>query len=69
MKIVPTKKAFKALQNNLTFTIEYAKTEYYPKLSMKLSNPETSSKAYWSILKNFVVDKENLYHFPTLPKW
>ena len=25
---------------------------------MKLSNPETSSKAYWSILKSFVNDKK-----------
>ena len=34
---------------------------------MKLSNPETSSKAYWSILKSFVNDKKipiilPLYH-------
>ena len=26
-------------------------------LSMKLSNPETSSKAYWSIWKSFVDEK------------
>ena len=45
--------AIKTLQNKLTSTIENAKSEYYSKLSMKLSNPETSSKAYWSILKKF----------------
>ena len=27
---------------------------------MKLSNPETSSKAYWSILKSFMNDKKIL---------
>ena len=40
------KEAIKALQNKLTSTIENAKSEYYSKLPMKLSNPETSSKAY-----------------------
>ena len=54
------KEAIKALQNKLTSTIENAKSEYYYKLSMKLSNPETSSKAYWSILKSFVNDKKFL---------
>ena len=50
------KEAIKALQNKSTSTIENAKSEYYSKLSMKLSNPETSSEAYWSILKSFVND-------------
>ena len=31
---------------------------------MKLSNPKTSSKAYWSILKSFVTNKKNPYHSP-----
>ena len=52
------KEAIKVLQNKLTSTIENAKSEYDSKLSMKLSNPETSSKAYWSILKSFVNDKK-----------
>ena len=61
------KEAIKALQNKLTSTTENAKSEYYSKLSMKLSNPETSSKVYWSILKSFVNDKKipvisPLYH-------
>ena len=61
------KEAIKALQNKLTSTIENAKSEYYSKLSMKLSNPETSTKAYWFILKSFVNDREisinpPLYH-------
>ena len=37
------KEANEALHNKLTSTIENAKSEYYSKLSMKLSNPETSS--------------------------
>ena len=52
------KEAVKALQNKLNSTTENAKSEYYSKLSMKLSNPETSSKTYWSILKSFVNDKK-----------
>ena len=39
------KEAIKALQNKLTSTIENAKSEYYSKMSMKLSNADTSSKA------------------------
>ena len=57
------KEAIKALQNKLTSTIQNAKSEYYSLLSVKLSNPETSSKAYWSILKSFVNDKK-LLSFP-----
>ena len=52
------KEAMKALRNKLTCTTENAKSEYYSKLSMKLSNPETSSKTFWSILKSFVNDKK-----------
>ena len=60
---IDKKEAIKALQNKLTSTIENAKSEYYSKLSMKLSNPETSSKAYWFILKSFANDKK----IPTIP--
>ena len=57
------KDAIRALQNKLTSTIENAISEYYSKLSMKLSNPETSSKAYWPILRSFENDKKSpLYH-------
>ena len=55
----------KALRNKLTCTTENAKSEYYSKLSMKLSNPETSSKTYWSILKSFVNDKK----IPIMPHY
>ena len=59
--------AIKTLQNKLTSTNKIAKSEYYSKLSIKLLNPKTSSKAYWSILKSFVNDKKipiipPLYH-------
>ena len=33
--------------------ISESKDKYYSKLSMKLNNPKTSSKTYWSILKTF----------------
>ena len=56
------KEAIKALQNKLTSTNENAKSESYSKLSMKLSNPETSSKAF-SILKHFV----NYKRIPIIP--
>ena len=38
--------------------MENAKSEYYSKLSMKLSNAGTSSKTYWSILKSFLNDNK-----------
>ena len=58
------KEAIKALQNK---TIENAKSECYSKLSTKFSNPETSSKAYWSILKSSVNDKK--IPIIPLPQW
>ena len=39
------------------------KNAYYGRLSKKLSNPKTSPKAYWSILKSFFSDKKN----PVIP--
>ena len=57
------------IKNNNIFykshTAKSAKSEYYSKLSMKLLNPETSSKAYWSILKSFVNNKK-IYIIPPL---
>ena len=49
---------FKALQDELGFLIEKSKNNYYSKLSQKLSNKATCSKAYWSILKTFLNDKK-----------
>ena len=33
--------------------ISESKDKHYNKLGMKLNNPKTSSKTYWSILKTF----------------
>ena len=52
---------FKELQDDLGFLIEKSKNYYYSKLSQKLSNKATSSKAYWSILKTFLNDKKIPY--------
>ena len=42
----------------LGFLIEKSRNNYDSKLSQKLSNKATSSKAYWSILKTFLNDKK-----------
>ena len=53
---------FKALQDKLAFLIKKSKNRYYSKLSQKLFNKATSSKAYWSILKTFLNDKKDSVH-------
>ena len=55
---IDKKEAIMSFQNKLTSIIENAKKWYYSKLSMKLSNPETSSKTYWLILKSFLNDQK-----------
>ena len=40
--------------------VDNAKNNYYDKLANKLSNPSTSSKTYWSILKHFVIIRKYL---------
>ena len=40
------------------------KDEYYTKLAMKLNNPRSSSKTYWSILKTFYNDRK----IPIIPQ-
>ena len=49
---------FKALQNQLNISIEESKEMYYTKFSSRLTNPLTSSKTYWSILKTFLNNKK-----------
>ena len=48
--------------NNLTISINEmisnSKSCYYDRLNKKLSDPKTSPKAYWSILKSFFGDKK-----------
>ena len=49
---------FKSLQDELVFVIEKSKSNYYSKLSQKLLNKATNSKAYCSILKPFLNNKK-----------
>ena len=42
---------FSSLQKNLSGLIETSKQECASKIATKLSDPNTSSKTYWSILK------------------
>ena len=43
---------FKALQYQLNISIKESNEKYHTKLSSRLSNPLTSPKTYWSILKH-----------------
>ena len=49
---------FCSLQNNLAITIETAKQQCFAKIVKKLSDPNTSSKIYWSILKCFLMGEK-----------
>ena len=42
----------------MTITIETAKQQYFAKIAKKVSDPNISSKTYWSILKIFLTDKK-----------
>ena len=44
------------------------KKSYYNRIIRKLSNPKTSSKAYWSTLKTFFCDKKVPVIHPSLDK-
>ena len=48
----------KDLQAQLNFLIEKSKGKYYSRLTSKLSDIDKSSKAYWSILKSFLIGKK-----------
>ena len=48
----------KDLQAQLNFLIEKSKGRYYSRLTSKLSDIGKSSKAYWSILKSFLIGKK-----------
>ena len=48
----------KDLQAQLNFLIEKSKGKYYSRLTSKLSDIGKSSKAYWSILKSFLISKK-----------
>ena len=49
---------FELLQSKLNSLIEKSKLNYYARLSRKLSDPMTSPKSYWSILKTFLNNKK-----------
>ena len=44
------------IQKDIDDTINANKKAHYDRLSSKLSDPKTSSKAYWSIIKSFFTD-------------
>ena len=48
------------LKNKLNKSIEDSKKKYYPRLSLKLLDPSSSLKAFWSILKTSLDNKK--YH-------
>ena len=49
---------FQCIQNFLTATIEKSKEQFYSRISIKLTDPPTSPKAYESILKTFLNNKK-----------
>ena len=51
---------FNNLQNHLNQFIQKAKRNYLNKVAKKLSDPSTSTKYYWSLLKTLLNDKK--YH-------
>ena len=60
----------KAPQYELGFLIEKSKSNYcYSKMSQKLSNKTTSSKAYWSILKTSLNVKKRFRALWKMCEW
>ena len=49
---------FELLQSKLNSLIEKSKLNYHARLSKKLSDPMTSLKSYWCILKAFLNNKK-----------
>ena len=49
---------FELLQSKLNSLMEKSKSNYYARLSKKFSDPMTSPKSYWSILKTFLTNKK-----------
>ena len=50
--------AFKNLQNHLNQSIQIAKQIYVNKIAQRASDPNTSSKCYWSLLKTLLNGKK-----------
>ena len=54
---------FHNLQNHLNQFIQKAKQNYLSKVAKKLSDPSTSTKCYWSLLKTLLNDKKiHVFH-------
>ena len=51
------------ITTTISKTIIDSRSEYFHRLSVKLNNPKTSSKAYWKILKTFTNGKK----IPSIP--
>ena len=56
------------LSEDLTNAITNSKLAYYRRIASKLNDPNSASKAYWSILKSFVNGKNILLILPILIK-
>ena len=54
------------LSTEISTLILEKKEKYYHDLPMKLNNPKTSAKTYWSILKSFYNDTKIHLIFPLL---
>ena len=52
--------AFKNLQNHLNESIQIAKQIYVNKIAQRVSDPNTSSKCYWSLLKTNFMDSSSI---------
>ena len=52
---------FSSLLKNLSSLIVTSKQEYFSKIAKKLSDPNTSSKTYWSILKSLLTGEKVPY--------
>ena len=49
------------IQNMLLSAIEVSKQQYYSQISKKLLDSSTSRRAYWSLLKTFLINKKIPY--------
>ena len=50
------------LQSNWNNSFDTSNHEYYPTMANKFNSIKKSSKAYWSLLKSFINNKNNLNH-------
>ena len=60
--------SFKEAANLGSQVVSNRKQEYYSNIALKLNNPKTSAKTYWSILKIFYNDKKIPFIPPLLIK-